>query len=59
MSAQKGKEIVIVGAGVAGCSIAFHLAKRGMTSLIIERESIAATEHLGRRGQSGRILYVG
>ncbi len=42
MSAQKGKEIVIIGAGVAGCSIAFHLAKRGMPPLIIERESIAA-----------------
>jgi glycine oxidase len=37
-----GKEIVIIGAGVIGCSIAFHLAKRGVASHVVERESIAA-----------------
>ena len=36
------KEVVIVGAGVIGCSIAYHLAKRGVPSQIIERDSIAA-----------------
>ncbi len=36
------KEIVIVGAGVVGCSIAYHLAKQGAPSQIIEREAIAA-----------------
>ena len=36
------KDVVIIGAGVIGCSIAYHLAKRGITSTIIERESIAA-----------------
>ena len=36
------KEVVIIGAGVIGCSIAYHLAKQGVPSLIIERESIAA-----------------
>jgi glycine oxidase len=36
------KEVVIVGAGVIGCSIAYHLAKQGVASQIIERESIAA-----------------
>jgi len=36
------KEIVIIGAGVIGCSIAYHLAKQGVPSQIIERESIAA-----------------
>lgn len=40
MSSQK--EIVIIGAGVIGCSIAYHLAKQGVPSQIIERESIAA-----------------
>ena len=34
-------EVVIIGAGVIGCSIAFHLARRGVPSQIIERESIA------------------
>ncbi len=36
------KDIVIIGAGVIGCSIAYHLAKKGVTSHIIEKESIAA-----------------
>ena len=36
------KDIVIIGAGVIGCSIAYHLAKKGIASTIIERESIGA-----------------
>ncbi|HWT81974.1 MAG TPA: FAD-binding oxidoreductase, partial [Candidatus Methylomirabilis sp.] len=36
------REIVIIGAGVVGCSIAYHLAKQGVPSQIIEREAIAA-----------------
>lgn len=36
------KDIIIVGGGVIGCSIAYHLGKRGITSTIIERESIGA-----------------
>lgn len=36
------KEVVIIGAGVIGCSIAYHLAKRGVPSQIIEMDSIAA-----------------
>lgn len=36
------KEVVIIGAGVIGCSIAYHLAQQGVPSQIIERDSIAA-----------------
>jgi len=36
------KEVVIIGAGVIGCSIAYHLAKNGVSSQIIEVDSIAA-----------------
>lgn len=35
-------EIVIIGAGVIGCSIAYHLAKQGVPSQIIERDAIAS-----------------
>ncbi len=38
----KKREIIIIGAGVIGCSIAYHLAKKGITSTIIERESVGA-----------------
>jgi glycine oxidase len=40
MSANK--DVVIIGAGVIGCSIAYHLAQKGITARIIERESIGA-----------------
>jgi glycine oxidase len=33
-------DVVIVGAGVIGSSIAYHLGKRGMRSTMVERESI-------------------
>jgi glycine oxidase len=36
------REVVIIGAGAVGCSIAFHLAKQGVRSQIIEREAVAA-----------------
>lgn len=39
---SRGKDVVIIGAGVVGCSIAYHLAKRGITCFIIERESIGS-----------------
>jgi glycine oxidase len=36
------KDVIIIGAGVVGSSIAYHLAKKGVTSHIIEKESIGA-----------------
>ncbi|MBA7699533.1 Glycine oxidase [subsurface metagenome] len=36
------EEVVIVGAGVIGCSIAYHLARQGVPSQVIESDSIAA-----------------
>jgi glycine/D-amino acid oxidase-like deaminating enzyme len=38
----KQQDAVIIGGGVIGCSIAYHLGKMGITSTILERESIAA-----------------
>lgn len=35
-------EILIIGAGVIGCSIAYHLARKGVTASIIEKESIGS-----------------
>ena len=40
MSIKDG--VIIVGAGAAGCSVAYHLARRGITSQIIDREGIAS-----------------
>ncbi len=40
MSIKDG--VIIVGAGAAGCSVAYHLARLGITSQIIDREGIAS-----------------
>ena len=35
------KDVIVVGAGVIGCSIAYHLGRRGISSCVVDRESIA------------------
>ncbi len=35
-------DILIVGAGAVGCSLAYHLSKQGAAPLVVDRESIAA-----------------
>jgi glycine/D-amino acid oxidase-like deaminating enzyme len=44
------KDVSVIGAGVIGCSIAYHLGRRGISACIIERESIA-TRAAGRPQQ--------
>ena len=39
MSARK--DVIVVGAGVMGSSIAYHLGRRGISSCLVDRESIA------------------
>ena len=47
---KKGYDVVIVGGGITGCAIAFELAKRGITDvLLIERRYITA----GATGRCG------
>ena len=36
----ESSEVVIVGGGAAGCSVAYHLAQAGVKSTVIEREGI-------------------
>lgn len=43
MAVARAAEVVIVGAGAVGCSIAYHLAKRGQRDVVvIERAAIGA-----------------
>ncbi len=40
---RRGAEIVVIGGGVIGCSIAYHLARKGCSDVIIlERESLGS-----------------
>ncbi|MCU0506696.1 MAG: FAD-binding oxidoreductase, partial [Chloroflexi bacterium] len=35
-------DVVVIGAGVQGASLAFHLARRGASVAVVERSTIAA-----------------
>jgi sarcosine oxidase subunit beta len=48
----KSAEVVIIGAGVIGLSIAAHLAMRGIRPIVLERDHICS----GTTGQSGGVL---
>jgi sarcosine oxidase subunit beta len=38
----EGAEVVVVGGGVVGCSVAFHLAEAGVDVLLVERDTYGA-----------------
>lgn len=47
-------DVIVVGAGVQGASLAFHLAERGASVLVLERESVAA----GATGRSSGFVRM-
>jgi glycine/D-amino acid oxidase-like deaminating enzyme len=49
-------DVLIIGAGVHGASLAFHLAQRGLKSIILERRFLAA-EATGRSSGLVRMHY--
>jgi len=52
---KKQAEAVIIGAGVMGCSIAFHLAKAGLRDIVlIDKKGIAA----GNTAKSGALVRM-
>ena len=47
-------EVIIIGAGVHGASLAFHLAKRGVKVLVLEKKFVAA----GATGRSSGLVRM-
>jgi sarcosine oxidase subunit beta len=47
-------DVIVVGAGVQGASLAFHLARRGVRVLVLERDTIAA----GATGRSSGFVRM-
>ncbi len=47
MSLPRSADVVVVGAGCIGASIAYHLARRGLKPLVVEREKFAADGSTG------------
>jgi glycine/D-amino acid oxidase-like deaminating enzyme len=48
----KVADAVVVGAGVVGASVAFHLAERGVKTVVLDREGPAA----GSTARSGALI---
>jgi sarcosine dehydrogenase len=48
-------EIIIVGGGIIGCSVAYHLAKRGMEVLLLERHQFTAGSTWHAAGLVGQL----
>ena len=49
-----GASVVIVGGGVMGCSIAFHLAELGVGALVLERGTVCS----GMTARSGALVRM-
>jgi sarcosine oxidase subunit beta len=49
-----GASVVVVGGGVMGCSIAFHLAERGVDVLVLERGMVCS----GMTARSGALVRM-
>jgi glycine/D-amino acid oxidase-like deaminating enzyme len=55
-----GASVVVVGGGVMGCSIAFHLAERDVDTLVLERGTVCSgmTARSGG-GRAGGLGFLG
>ena len=47
-------DVIIIGAGVHGASLAFHLAQRGIKATILEKKYVAA----GATGRSSGLVRM-
>ena len=54
MATQERADVIVVGAGVQGASLAFHLARRGSNVLVLERSAVGA----GATGRSSGFVRM-
>ncbi|MEF2640025.1 MAG: FAD-binding oxidoreductase, partial [Lachnospiraceae bacterium] len=47
---KKGYDVIIIGGGIIGCSIAFELAKRGVTDILLVEKGFLTSGATGRCG---------
>jgi len=52
-----GASVVVVGGGVMGCSIAFHLAERGIDVVVLERGTVCSG--MTARSGAGGLGFLG
>ncbi len=51
---KSSAEVVIIGGGVIGCSIAYNLAKDGVNAVVLEKKHLAS----GASGRCGGMIWA-
>lgn len=57
--AREEYEVLVVGAGVVGCAIAYHLAKAGLRVALIDRRTVASEASLAGAGMLAPLAEAG
>lgn len=56
LEANASADAIIVGGGIVGCSIAYHLSKKGVKCLVFERSTIASEASGASAGMLGAMM---
>jgi len=52
---KKSADVVIIGGGISGCSIAYNLAKQGMKNIVVIEKNYICSGSTGRCGAGVRM----